>query len=745
MSDATAGQYLSKPPASTPKARMKVLVISEKDIAAKKIAAHLSDGDAEPGKVGGVNAYTWTEGKGKAKKEWTVVGLRGHIIGLDYPKEFQRWSLQKLPDLVWAQPQKKVDKDAKPIGDAVKKLGKSADLVILATDFDREGELIGVEALELIQEANPEVEVKRARFSALTKEEVTRAFRELAPVDHNLASSAAARQVVDLAWGAALTRFLSIAAGQRGQDFLSVGRVQSPTLALIVDREKEIRSFVPKPYWEVHATVHKGGSFGVAHDEGRFWDERKAKTVHEKAKAARQGRVTRVEKSKRTLQAPTPFDTTTYQRAAAALGYSIKRADSIAESLYTAGYVSYPRTANTVYPASLDLKEIVDKLAAKGGAFEKDARSVQARWPVTPTRGKKETTDHPPIHPTGEVPKATDLSGPEWRVYELIVRRFLATLSDPAIVERMKVGVEVAQEPFSANGQVLVTPGFLAVYPYSTSKDVVLPPLAEGDAVEVRAVDLLAKETQPPSRLTQARLVQEMENLNLGTKATRGEIIQKLYDRDFVRNKTPEPTETGFAMIDALERYAALIAKPEMTSKLEAEMDRIAEGDLTLDHVVDDSRQMLAKVVEDLQKNKDLIGSEIRRALDAKNTIGACAKSGHPLLMRRSKIGKRFVGCSGYPACDVTFPLPQYGKILPDNTSCPVCAAPVIRVVNQGSKRGPWVTCLTLGCKGVEEREAKAREERRAEKLAKEVTEETSDDAPPAEVDAEDMGVEESG
>jgi DNA topoisomerase-1 len=727
---------------------MKTLVISEKDIAAKKIVAHLSGNDFDAEKVGGVNVYSFTEGKGKTKKETIVVGLRGHIVSLDYPKEHQRWSLQKLPDLIWAEPQKKVDKDAKAIGDAIKKLAKGASVVVLATDYDREGELIGVEALDLVKEINPEVQVKRARFSALTKEEVTRAFENLVEVDHNLAASANARQVVDLAWGAALTRFLSIAAGQRGKDFLSVGRVQSPTLALIVDREKEIRAFVPTPYWEVHATVHKDGTFDVAYEQGRFLEEARAKAVHDKVKGAKTGRVTRVEKSKRTMQAPTPFDTTDYQRAAAALGYSIKRADSIAESLYTAGYVSYPRTANKVYPASLNLKEIVDNLAAKGSPFEKDAKPVQARWPVTPTRGKKETTDHPPIHPTGVVPKATDLDGPQWRVYELIVRRFLATLSDPAQVERLKVSIEIAAEPFTANGQRLVVPGFMAVYPYSTSKDVILPPLAEGDEVKVKGAELLAKETQPPGRLTQARLVQEMENLNLGTKATRGDIIQKLYDRDFVRNKTPEPTETGFAMIDALEKYATLIAKPQMTSALEAEMDRIAEGELKLDDVVEDSRKMLERVVTELNKNKDLIGGEIRRALDSKNTVGTCAESGHPLIVRKSKVGKRFVGCSGYPDCKVTFPLFQYGKVVPDNSVCPVCSAPVVQYHNQGSKRGPLRKCLTMNCTGVEEQDMKMREERKAAKLAREVVEpEPADEGegvpPPGEPDPEDLGLEE--
>ena len=722
---------------------MRTLVISEKDIAAKKIAAHLSDGDADQSKQGGVNVYEWKEGKGKAKHEWIVVGLRGHIISLDYPKSLQRWSLQNLPELIWAQPEKKVDKDAKAIGDAVKKLSKKADRVIVATDFDREGELIGVEALQLVKEENAGVDIKRARFSALTKEEVTRAFANLVEVDYKLAASAEARQFVDLAWGATLTRFLSISAGQRGKDFLSVGRVQSPTLALIVDREKEIRAFVPQSYWEVHATVAKGPEgFEVGHEAGRFWEEPKAKTIHRKVSTAKTGRVAKLEKSKRTTQPPTPFSTTDYQRAAAALGYSIKRADGLAESLYTSGYVSYPRTANTVYPPSLDLKEILEKFAAKGSPFEKEAKAILAAGPLHPTAGKKTDPAHPPIHPV-EVARAQDLGGPEWRVYELIVRRFFATLSDPAIVERVKVSVEIAEEPFVANGQRLVQPGFMTVYPYSTSKDVILPALAEGDTVNVRGVDLLSKQTAPPSRLTQARLVQQMEELGLGTKATRGDIIQKLYDRDYVRNKTPEPTETGFAMIDALEKYAALIAKPEMTSQLENEMDKIAEADLEMDQVVGDSRKMLDTILKDLDANKDLIGQEIRRALQAKNTIGVCHKSGHPLVMRRSKANKRFVGCAGWPDCDVTYPLPQFGKIVADNTACPICNVPVIRVMNN-PRRPPWVTCLTIGCKGAEEREEKSRAERKAAREEKVAPEGDGEDAAPTgDADAEDLGVEE--
>src|SRR5439155_21589447 len=189
---------------------------------------------------------------------------------------------------------------------------------------------------------------------------------------------------------------------------------------LIVDREKEIRAFVPTPYWEVTATVHKDQTFDVQHENGRFTDERKAKQVHEKVSAVKTGKVTSVDKGKRTLQPPTPFSTTDYQRAAAALGYSIKRADSLAEGLYTQGFISYPRTGNTQYPASIDLKDILEKLAAPGSPFADDARRVLDAGPLHPTAGKKVDPAHPPIHPTS-VAKVTDLGRPELRLSELLV------------------------------------------------------------------------------------------------------------------------------------------------------------------------------------------------------------------------------------------------------------------------------------------------------------------------------------
>ena len=259
---------------------MRRLIISEKNLAARRIAFILSDNTQKSRNVAGNQVMTFKKGD----DDYFVLGLRGHIIMLDYPDKYNNWDAVPPKDLVYAKPEKKVDPTARKIMNALKDLATGADEIILATDYDREGELIGVEAIE---EANVDKKIRRARFSALTKAEIERAFGELVDVDYKLASAAETRQLIDLAWGASLTRFISLASGQLGKDFLSVGRVQSPTLALIVDREREIGVFKPTPYWLVTADLKKDTEFKASHKNGKFLDSTLAHNAVAKAKLAK--------------------------------------------------------------------------------------------------------------------------------------------------------------------------------------------------------------------------------------------------------------------------------------------------------------------------------------------------------------------------------------------------------------------------------------------------------------------------
>src|ERR687893_829855 len=664
------------------------LIISEKANAAKKIAQFLTEGPVKEGKHRSVPHHTFEWGD----EECVSVGLKGHVLNPEYPEEYSNWQKVEPSNLIDAEIQKSVSE--KGVAEAVRSLSKKADRVVIATDFDREGELIGVEALSLVFEANPKLmdHVERARFSALTPGEVSRAFDELMEVSNDLADAGEARQDIDLIWGATLTRWVSRATKRYGSAFLSVGRVQSPTLVLIAERERERRAFVPVPYWELEVHLKNGEPFTVRHQTDRFEEEARAKSAYENV--AETATVVEVQQKSATRKPPTPFNTTAFLTAAASIGISPSRAARLAEDLYTDGYISYPRTDNTVYPRSLDLREVLGYLKRVEGAGPYVEKLLE-QDKLSPTRGKKETTDHPPIYPTGYASKKA-LRDDQWKIYQLVVRRFLATLSDPARTLRTTVRLESGGEPLVAGGTVVTQEGWLAVYPYGRRPDEEMPNLSEGQEVEVVGTELLAKETQPPGRYGQGRLIQLMEDLGLGTKATRPSIIQNLYDRGYVHDDPIVPTETGIAVAKALKDFASEIATHEMTAELEKSMDAISEGKVSKENVVDESRDVLRRVYEHLTESEEKFADIVWNGIRGDETLGPCPNCGRNLIVRRNrKSGKRFVGCEGYPECHVTYPLPQRGDIIPLGTQCDACGSPEIKVV--GKKR-PWITCINMDC-----------------------------------------------
>jgi DNA topoisomerase-1 len=294
----------------------------------------------------------------------------------------------------------------------------------------------------------------------------------------------------------------------------------------------------------------------------------------------------------------------------------------------------------------------------------------------------------------------------QWKIYQLVVRRFLATLSGPAKSLRTTLRFDSGGEPLTTSGTVVTEEGWLGVYFYGRRADEELPALNEGDEVDVVEAEVLSKETQPPGRYGQGRLIKLMEDLGLGTKATRPNIIQNLYDRGYVHDDPIIPTEKGIALARALKVFASEIASHEMTSELETNMDAISEGKTSKENVVDASRDVLRRVYENLIEAEKEFADIVWDGIRGDETLGKCPESGHNLIIRRNrKSGKRFVGCQGYPECRVTYPLPQKGTIIPLHTQCDACGSPEIKVI--GGKR-PWVTCINIDCpKKQEQRENK--------------------------------------
>jgi len=775
----------------------RTLVVTEKFNTALRIAIVLSDGRMQRTRLEGTPVFRFDRPDG----HYAVVGLRGHIVELDYPKEFSEWTLHGLPKLLETRPQKRVTE--KGIVAALQSIVREFDRVIIATDFDREGELIGLESLELLQRLHPGIEVKRARYSALTRDAIETSFAHLEELDHALAEAGEARQEIDLVWGALLTRYLSLTAHQRGRSFLSVGRVQTPTLALLVERDQAIKEFVPTPFWEIVATGEKDGEqFRLHHHHGVFEKKEDAERIFHRVADAKSGTVREFSEENTRRRPPVPFSTTLFVAEATRLGLGAARAMRIAEDLYTQGLISYPRTDNTVYPRGLGLRTLAEKF--REGPFGEAAEFVLRQPSFRPTRGRTETTDHPPIYPTGVVdPKK--LRPEHATIYELVVRRFLATIAPDAEGIARTAAVEVQGERFEGKGQHLTEPGWYRIYPYSKPDEVPMPRLVVGETVAVPKVEMVEDQTRPLRRYTQGSLIQEMERLGLGTKSTRHDVLQKLFDRHYVSARQLEPTSTGIAVTEALKAHAPVITRPEMTHRLEEDMELVAESKKPKADVIEESREMLREAYALLTANSHGVRETLTGALDRQHYVGPCVRCGgalrlarsprgarwvqcsnnpascsatyslpsagfiepapdflcgtckvprvkitfrgvrpdlycinpdcsehhkafrigvcpncgSPLQIRYSFAGKRFVGCSGYPTCRVTYPLPQRGKLEKDQPPCPVCRAPVVTAIEAG--RPPWTLCINPECptrvkkegaKGTPKAKAKAKRSR---------------------------------
>lgn len=664
---------------------MRKLIISEKVNAAVRIATILSNGSMKRKNLYGVPIFNFASGD----DETNVVGLRGHILELDYPESLNDWHRVDPAELVYAVPEKRVV--GKNIIGTLKKLASESDQIIIATDFDREGELIGLETVDQLG-VNPS-KTRRARFSALTKQEIENAFSSLTEPDKKLAESAECRQIVDLAWGASLTRLISIASRQVGTNFLSVGRVQSPTLSLIVDKNREITEFVKRPYWEVFAKFEKAIQFSGMHRQNPFGEQKAAEGVISNCEEIETGRVTDFSREERDDYPPPPFNTTMMLAEANRLGLSASRAMTVAEDLYTSGYISYPRTDNTVYPRSLYLRGVLERL--KESDLRKEAEELLSLKQLRPSRGRVEATDHPPIHPVEGATKKV-LKGDKWTLYELIARRFMATIAPPARVEHTNCTITVGDEPFDSRGYRILSQGWRDYYPYYRVLETTIPQLQTGNEVAVLGVNSEMKETQPPSRYSQGTLIQEMEKLGLGTKSTRHEIIQKLYDRNYVQGANLIPTPSGIAVASSLEKHAEMITDSKMTAHLERDMDDIAKGESTLGDVVRESQDMLSDVIETMGQHKEEIGKDIRKALEEQQYIGTCPDCGGRLRMMRSRKGSEFIGCSNYPECKRAYPKPRGALVQPTEERCELCGSPRVRVIRKGQP--PLVHCIDPEC-----------------------------------------------
>jgi DNA topoisomerase-1 len=669
---------------------MTVLVICEKPRVAQRVATAL-DSNARRKLFNGVVYYEVERGGEQIYVAPTV----GHI----YTLREKNGGGYPVFDVGWV-PSYQVDKSAyytKKYLDTIKFLAGRAQEFVNSCDFDTEGSIIGY---NIIRFACGKTSGKRMRFSTLTEEELAEAYDKKEELDYNNAYAGEARSILDWLWGINLSRGLMSAVRQSGEyRVMSIGRVQGPTLKILSMREREIAAFVPVPFWQLFAHC-KGVKF--THEKGRFFEKEEA--TEAKKRTERSGVVDKVER-KRFEQPPNPpFDLTSLQiEAYRWLGFSPSQTQEIAQALYEAGLISYPRTASQKLPAKLNLPRIINMLS-KNSNYEKFAKELIEKRRFYPREGSKDDPAHPAIFVTGVIPKKGTPEA-ELKVYDLIAKRFLSCFAENAVREKMRVELLLGDQRYVGEGARVIKEGWISFYkPYAKFDETDLSGFKEGEEVEVDRLEMRKDKTKPPARYTPASIIQTLEEKELGTKGTRSMIVDTLYKRGYTADRSIRVTTFGLAVCDALEHHSPEILDEEMTRKLESEMGWIQEGKIEEGKVIENGKARLLEILQDFKKKEKEIGKELVTALRntsfEQNFIGKCPKCGGDLKIIVSKTsGKRFCGCSNYPKCSQSYPIPQFGSIKPLKKSCKVCGLPMI-FVRSGKK--VFQMCIDPNCKSKE-------------------------------------------
>lgn len=563
-------------------------------------------------------------------KDYTVKASVGHIR--DLPK-----SNKNAIDIdAGFVPNYEIVATKRPVITELKKAASKVDEVILATDPDREGEAIAWHVAEALGLDNP----RRIVFNEITKDAVHEALKHPRAIDTHLLRAQEARRVLDRLVGYDLSGLI----WKKVRYGLSAGRVQSPALRIIMEREREIRSFIPETFWVIDATVttKDGDSLTLTcSDEPR--DENEKDRI---VAAAENGTwsVANVTETDRKRKPRPPFTTSTLQQAASSrLGFTPSRTMRVAQRLYEAGLITYMRTDST------NLAKQAQAQAASVIEQKYGADYVEVKNFARTSKNAQEA--HEAIRPTDLSKSTAGANDEQHRLYELIWARTVASQMQSAAVKQTRIDATTGDDSvplFKVNGSRVIFPGWLKADPAARGEDVELPHVATGDTLTKQAVDVIEKETTPPPRYSEAGLVKELEKRGIGRPSTYAATIKNLEDRGYVtkEGRTLIPTDTGDVVSSFLEEYFSDYISDSFTSEMETELDDIAAGTreyaATLTDLYTPFHADVAKKSKEAKKITDL--GPAPEEWD-------CPKCGKAMNYKLGRAGK-FVSCSDFPDCD---------------------------------------------------------------------------------------------
>ncbi|XP_058139339.1 DNA topoisomerase 3-alpha isoform X1 [Dasypus novemcinctus] len=704
----------------------KVLCVAEKNDAAKGIADLLSnsrmrrrEGLSKFNKIYEFDYHLYGQ-----NVTMIMTSVSGHLLAHDFQMQFRKWQSCNPLVLFEAEIEKYCPENFVDIKKTLERETRQCQALVIWTDCDREGENIGFEIIHVCKAVKPSLQVLRARFSEITPRAVTVACENLTDPDQRVSDAVDVRQELDLRIGAAFTRFQTLRLQKifpevLAEQLISYGSCQFPTLGFVVERFKAIQAFVPETFHRIKVThEHRDGIVEFNWKRHRLFNHTACLVLYQMCMEDPMATVVEVKSKPKSKWRPQALDTVELEKLASRkLRINAKETMKIAERLYTQGYISYPRTETNMFPKDLNLAALVEQQTPDPhwGAF---AQRILAQGGPTPRNGNKSDQAHPPIHPTKYT---SNLQGNERRLYEFIVRHFLACCSQDAQGQETTVEISIAQELFVAHGLMILARNYLDVYPYDHWSDKTLPVYERGSRFQPSTVEMVDGETSPPQLLTEADLIALMEKHGIGTDATHAEHIETIKARMYVgltADKRFLPGHLGMGLVEGYDSMGYEMSKPDLRAELEADLKLICEGKkdklVVLRQQVQKYKQVFIEAVAKAKKLDEALsqyfgeGAQVAQPEEIYPTlpqpIRKCPQCSKDMVLKTRKNGGFYLSCTGFPECRsaVWFP-DSVLEASRDDSVCPVCQPHPVYRLKFKFKRGsvpPTMPLEFVGCIG---------------------------------------------
>ncbi|KAL4352305.1 hypothetical protein GQ457_06G034590 [Hibiscus cannabinus] len=679
---------------------IKVLNVAEKPSVAKSVSGLLSrnqglrvrDGRSRYNKI-----FEFNYSIRGQPCHMLFTSVTGHLMELEFEDRFRKWHSCDPGDLYHAPVRKSVPEDKLDIKRTLEEEARRCQWLVLWLDCDREGENIAFEVIEVCRAVNRHLTIRRARFSALIEREIHHATQNL--IDPNQWFSDAE---IDLRIGASFTRFQTMllrdkfvidSATDDRNLVLSYGPCQFPTLGFVVERYWEVQSHEPEEFWTINCS-HKSDE-GVATFNwmrGHLFDYTCAVIVYEMCVQEPNATVSKVQHQEKLKYPPYPLSTIELEkRASRYFRMSSEHTMKVAEDLYQAGFISYPRTETDSFSSRTDLHAIVQEQQEhpEWGSYAQRLLDPETGLWRNPGSGGHDDKAHPPIHPTKFSAGEHGWSQDHRKLYELVVRHFLACVSQPAVGAETIVEIDIAGELFSASGRMILERNYLDVYRYESWGASMIPTYTVGQQFIPTSLTLDTGVTRPPPLLSEADLLSCMDKAGIGTDATMHDHIKKLLDRFYATkdsNTRFSPTNLGEALVMGYDDMGYELWKPNLRSMMEFDMKQVSVGNKSKDEVLAtclqqmkacflDARLNKVKLLEAMavffERSNRAVGGDNYAAGEVVRQCNLCQESS--MVLKKNREGNFMVGCSGFPQCRNVIWLP--GSILEAAVTSNICSS----------------------------------------------------------------------